>query len=111
MEQQQSVEELSKDYADNKVPNPNPNDAPYYTTGDKWDDLNEAFKAGFLAASPKGKEEDELKELRAWKESAMRVMPDFQAIGKELGLKLGDTVHDKILPAIINYKKQLGITD
>lgn len=41
-----------------------------------------------------------VKELEAWKKEAISVMPDLQAIGKELGLEIGDTVHDKILPAL-----------
>ncbi len=41
-----------------------------------------------------------ISELEAWKESAMKVMPDFQAIGKALGLKLGEDVSPQILPRI-----------
>jgi len=39
-------------------------------------------------------------ELESWKKEAMSVMPDYQAIGEELGLVIGDTVHDKILMAL-----------
>lgn len=42
----------------------------------------------------------ELAQLRRWKAEAMEVMPDFQAIGKALGVPLGATVHDKILEGI-----------
>lgn len=47
------------------------------------------------------------KRLEDWKESAMKVWPDMQAIGKELGVSLGDTVHDKILPEIKRLKALL----
>lgn len=40
----------------------------------------------------------ELQELREWKKQALEVMPDFQKIGELIGVKLGDTVHDKIVP-------------
>lgn len=42
----------------------------------------------------------ELAELRDWKNSALKVMPDFQAIGKLLNVKLGESVSEKIVPAI-----------
>ena len=45
-------------------------------------------------------------ELCAWKESAMKVMPDFQAIGSALDVGLGQSVHDKILPGIIALKQR-----
>lgn len=47
----------------------------------------------------------EIKELRGWKESAIAIMPDYQAIGLELGLHIGQSVYDKILPAIKQLKK------
>lgn len=41
-------------------------------------------------------------ELKAWKESAQAVLDeiDLQAIGKELGVKLGDPIGPAILPGI-----------
>lgn len=48
----------------------------------------------------------DLQQLRDWKESAMLVMPDYQAIGKAIGVKLGESVHDKILPWILKQKQQ-----
>ncbi len=39
-------------------------------------------------------------ELEAWKESAMKVMPDFQTIGRLIGVPLGLDVSDKIIPGI-----------
>jgi hypothetical protein len=39
-------------------------------------------------------------QLQAWKKEAIAVMPDYQAIGKAIGVKLGESVHDKILPEI-----------
>lgn len=40
------------------------------------------------------------RELRDWKESAIAVTPDMQEIGKLIGLRWGDSVHDKIVPWI-----------
>jgi hypothetical protein len=42
----------------------------------------------------------QIKELEAWKESAIAHMPDFQEIGKLLNIPLGESVHDKIIPGI-----------
>lgn len=44
--------------------------------------------------------EEENKQLKAWKQEAMRVMADFQEIGKEIGVPLGQSIGDKILPYI-----------
>lgn len=51
--------------------------------------------------------EDEIEELRSWKASAIKVMPDMQAIGKALRIGLGQSVHDKILPGIGRIKTLL----
>lgn len=48
-----------------------------------------------------------IKELEGWKESAIAVMPDFQAIGKEIGVPLGRGVSPEILPWIIEQKRKL----
>lgn len=50
------------------------------------------------------KKDKELAELKAWKESAMSVMPPMQEIGKALGVRLGESIHDKILPGIERLK-------
>jgi hypothetical protein len=47
----------------------------------------------------------ELEELRAWKESAMKVMPDFQEIGKLLDIPLGTSVSEQIIPKIKELKE------
>jgi hypothetical protein len=47
----------------------------------------------------------ELEELRAWKESAMKVMPDFQEIGKLLNIPLGTSVSEQIIPKIKELKE------
>lgn len=75
-----------------------------------------AFLAGHAFAADKDKEviklegiikenarivdliSEELQQLRQWKEEAISVMPDMQRIGKLIGVKLGETVHDKIVP-------------
>lgn len=54
--------------------------------------------------------QQELEELRAWKKQATEVMPDFQAIGKELGIPLGQTVHDKILTGIKKLKEKATVS-
>ncbi len=48
-------------------------------------------------------------ELRQWKESAMTVLSkiDLQAIGKEIGVKLGEDISPKVLPAIKELKREL----
>ncbi len=38
--------------------------------------------------------------LEQWKREAIAVMPDFQEIGKLLGVRIGESVHDKIVPGI-----------
>lgn len=43
------------------------------------------------------------RELEAWKESAMRLLP-IQEWGQALGLKLGEGIHSKILPALEELK-------
>lgn len=45
-------------------------------------------------------ESDELRDLRRWKEEALQVMPDFQAIGKLLNVPLGGSVSEQIIPRI-----------
>jgi len=42
----------------------------------------------------------ENRDLNKWKEEAMIVMKDIPAIGKSIGVPLGETIHDKILPYI-----------
>lgn len=49
---------------------------------------------------------NEIEELRRWKAEALKVMPDFQAIGKALGVPIGETIHDKILPGIEKLKER-----
>jgi hypothetical protein len=52
--------------------------------------------------------QDVVEPLWGWKKSAIEVMPDMQAIGKELGLTVGQSVHDKILPGILKLKQELS---
>lgn len=49
----------------------------------------------------------EIESLRAWKESAMSVDYDPQKVGKLLGVKLGDSIHDKIVPGIMALKEEI----
>ncbi len=50
---------------------------------------------------------EELEELRRWKAEAMESFPDWQEIGKELNLQIGDDVKDHILPGIRALKHAL----
>jgi len=43
---------------------------------------------------------DKISELEQWKKVAIREMADYQEIGAELGLKVGESITDKILPAL-----------
>ena len=52
--------------------------------------------------------ERELSQLREWKESAIAVTPPLQEIGRELGLGLGQTIHDNILPGIVRLRAELS---
>lgn len=45
-----------------------------------------------------GEHDKELKQLKAWKESAMANYPDMQKIGRLIGVPLGQSIHDKIIP-------------
>tara|TARA_R110000868_G_scaffold360906_1_gene622949 strand:- start:166 stop:459 length:294 start_codon:yes stop_codon:yes gene_type:complete len=51
--------------------------------------------------------EQEAIELKAWKEAAMSVSPPLQEIARELGLPLGQSIHDRILPAIQRLKAEI----
>lgn len=48
----------------------------------------------------------EIESLSQWKKEAIAVMPDYQKIGELIGLKLGTSVHDKIVPAIEQLKAE-----
>ncbi len=48
--------------------------------------------------------EAKVAELENWKREAQEVMPPFQEIGKQLGVRPGESVHDKILPGIVGLK-------
>jgi|GEM_PF-4729727 len=52
----------------------------------------------------------EIEQLKRWKKEAIAVMPDYQAIGKAIGVPLGQSVHDKILPEIERLRKELALT-
>jgi|GEM_PF-5194264 len=68
---------------------------PIYHPDDDSTELKDAIRYMQEIKLNKG---NELEELRAWKESAMAVMPDYQRIGKLIGVPLGQSVHDKIIP-------------
>lgn len=49
------------------------------------------------------KDDRELRELRYWKRASIREMDkiDLQHIGRILGLKVGDSIAEKIIPALL----------
>jgi hypothetical protein len=53
-------------------------------------------------------EADELESLREWKRQARSSTPDWQAIGKEMGLTLGQDVPSRVLSHIQGLKAQLS---
>jgi hypothetical protein len=59
-------------------------------------ELEEMVTAGAAFQCAQGV--SELEQLRQWKAEAIKVMPDFQKIGQLIGVKLGESVHDKIIP-------------
>lgn len=65
----------------------------------RWQTEREMYKAWRKRAE----------EAEAWKESMLSVMPPMQEIGNELGVLLGDSIHDKILSGIKTLKAQLAI--
>jgi hypothetical protein len=71
--------------------------------GTIWSSIGEKFKTPDLSQLKEAGQE--LEELRAWKESAMKVMPDFQEIGKLLNIPLGTSVSEQIIPKIKELKE------
>lgn len=49
---------------------------------------------------------DQKNKLKAWKESMLSVPPPLQEIARELRLPLGQSIHDRILPAIQKLKAE-----
>lgn len=45
--------------------------------------------------------EAEVERLKRWKDEMLEVWPPYPEIGKALGIPLGSTTHDKILPGIL----------
>lgn len=44
----------------------------------------------------------------SFRQKVFDVMPPMQEIGAALGLKMGESIHDKILPAIIEMKNKIN---
>ena len=44
--------------------------------------------------------------LVRWKQESIEVMPPIQEIGKAIGVKLGESIHDKILPYINKLQQE-----
>jgi len=51
--------------------------------------------------------ERERDELRRWKTEALTVMPPYQEIGQEIGVTLGSSIHDKILPELVRRREEI----
>jgi hypothetical protein len=85
----------------------------YHFITKKWYLLHKDFDVlqpkKWAYITPPGSSENKIvqqwAELKAWKKSAISIMPDYQAIGKLLELPLGASVDDKILPAIEQLAK------
>lgn len=56
------------------------------------------YQLGYNAA--KEELQKQIVSLEQWKESANAVWPDMQQIGKLFGVRLGESIHDKIIPNI-----------
>ena len=101
----ETVERIKKD-AENKYP------ATFERDGVRFDATyfelqRTAYQSGAKREALRSLSiEAERDELKAWKESAISVTPDMQAIGKALNVKLGESIHDKILPGINNLLKE-----
>lgn len=54
---------------------------------------------------------EEVASLAKWKKEAIATTPPYQEIGRLLDLEIGDSVHDKILPAIIEMQYQRRLKD
>lgn len=52
--------------------------------------------------------ENELADLHLWKKQAIEAMPDYQAIGEAMGLQVGQTISNKIIPFIENLKADIA---
>lgn len=73
---------------------PTPETDAYWDSWDRCVDSDEKDKAFAQRL------EQERDALARWKAEALSVMPPLQEIGAALGLTLGDSIHDKILPGI-----------
>lgn len=49
-EGERDAEKLAREHADKEVPHADSNDAPYYTSSDRWQDKYESYIAGYNAA-------------------------------------------------------------
>lgn len=84
-------------------------DTPRVDVHQIYDPLDmDAAPTAYVLESDYRQLERELAEAKAWKESAMRVLPPLQEIAKELNLPLGLSIHDRILPAIQKLRAELA---
>lgn len=54
---------------------------------------------------------DHIEKLEEWKASAISVTPPLQEIAQALGLPLGVSIHDKILPGIVGMKETIRVLE
>jgi len=52
-----------------------------------------------------------IERLEDWKTEAISVTPPMQEIGAALGLPLGVSIHDKILPGIVGMKETIRVLE
>ena len=70
------------------------------STPEKWQSAQAAALASLLS---------ERDNLRRWKTEALTVMPPHQEIGQEIGVTLGSSIHDKILPELVRRREEIEI--
>jgi uncharacterized protein YdcH (DUF465 family) len=85
----------------------NPTDTEYVLASEKDAEIQRLTEERNAVSLDWYKAEKEIQRLQDWKESAMAVWPDMQKIGELIGVKLGGSVHDKIIPAIEKLQAEI----
>lgn len=76
-----------------------------YHLGDKFDGNEwELIRKDHLSQLEDQAEMNKL--LNEWKRSVIETMPDMQKVGELIGLSIGESVHDKIIPWMIEMKEK-----
>ena len=77
-----------------------------HVSSEGLENMRTDIQFGYQLATDGREQEKELDELKAWKERAMEVMSPIQEIGEVMNVKLGESIHDKILPFIRELTKE-----